>query len=88
MMKKKTRAAFVYLLRCADGTIYTGWTYDVARRVHAHQAGRGARYTRSRRPVELIYRERCASRRAAMRREIEIKKMSRARKLRLVKRDA
>jgi len=77
------RAAFVYLLRCADGTLYTGWTYAIARRVQAHQDGRGARYTRTRRPVELIYRERCASRRAAMRREIEIKKMSRARKLRM-----
>lgn len=84
MTKKTTRrAAFVYLLRCADGTIYTGWTFDVTRRVQAHQDGRGARYTRTRRPVELIYRERLPSRRAAMRREIEIKKMSRARKLRI-----
>jgi len=83
MRKTSRRAAFVYLLRCADGTLYTGWTFDVARRVRDHQQGRGARYTRSRRPVELIYHERLPSRRAAMRREVEIKRMSRKRKLRL-----
>ncbi len=77
------RSAFVYLLRCSDGTIYTGWTLDVARRVKAHQQGQGARYTRTRRPVTLIYHERLPSRRAAMRREMAIKKMSRARKLAL-----
>lgn len=75
--------AFVYLLRCADGTLYTGWTLDIERRVHTHQQGHGARYTRARRPVELIYQERLPSRTAAMRREIEIKKMTRARKLAL-----
>ncbi|MEW5718771.1 MAG: GIY-YIG nuclease family protein [Chloroflexota bacterium] len=83
MRKATRRAAFVYLLRCADGTIYTGWAFDVSRRVRDHQRGNGARYTRARRPVELIYHERLPSRRAAMRREIEIKKMSRARKLRM-----
>ncbi len=77
------RSAYVYLLRCSDGTIYTGWTLDVARRVKTHQQGRGARYTRTRRPVTLIYQERLPSRRAAMRREIAIKKMPRARKLAL-----
>ncbi len=77
------RTAFIYLLRCADGTLYTGWTFDVARRVRTHQLGRGARYTRTRLPVELIYHEQLPSRRAAMLREIAIKKMSRARKLKL-----
>jgi putative endonuclease len=77
------RAAFIYLLRCADGTIYTGWTFDVARRVQSHQKGRGARYTRMRRPVTLLYRERVPSRRAAMRREAAIKRLPRARKLAL-----
>ena len=77
------RSAYVYLLRCSDGTIYTGWTLDVARRVKTHQQGRGARYTRTRRPVTLIYQERLPSRRAAMRREIAIKRWSRARKLAL-----
>lgn len=85
MNKTTRRAAFVYLLRCADGTFYTGWTFDVERRVRAHQQGQGARYTRTRRPVELVYRERLPSRRAAMRREIEIKRMSRLRKLRMAK---
>ena len=77
------RSAFVYLLRCSDGTIYTGWTLDVARRVKTHQQGRGARYTRVRRPVTLIYQERLPTRRAAMQREIAIKRMSRPRKLAL-----
>ena len=77
------RSAFVYLLRCSDGTLYTGWTLDVARRVRTHQQGRGARYTRARRPVTLIYQERLPSRRAAMQREIAIKRMSRPRKLAL-----
>lgn len=77
------RSAFVYLLRCSDGTIYAGWTLDVARRVKTHQQGRGARYTRARRPVTLIYQERLPSRRAAMRREHAIKNMPRARKLAL-----
>ena len=77
------RPAFVYMLRCADDTIYTGWTWDVERRVQSHQKGSGARYTRTRRPVALIYAERLSSRRAAMRREIAIKQMPRQRKLRL-----
>ena len=75
------RPAFIYLLRCTDGTIYTGWTYDVEQRISTHQKGRGARYTRTRLPVELIYHERLTSRQAAMKREIEIKKMPRAKKL-------
>jgi putative endonuclease len=78
------RSAFVYLLRCADGTLYTGWTYNIAQRFQAHQAGRGARYTRARRPVQLIYHERLPSRHAAMKREIEIKKMPHARKFALI----
>jgi len=78
------RSAFVYLLCCADGTLYTGWTYDVAHRIHAHQSGRGARYTRTRRPVRLVYSEQLPSRREAMRREIALKRWSRARKLALV----
>jgi len=83
MRKTSRRAAFVYLLLCADGTIYTGWTFDIRRRVREHQRGRGARYTRARRPVELIYHERFPSRRAAMRREVAIKGMARKRKLML-----
>ncbi len=77
------RCAFVYLLRCADGSIYTGWTLDVARRVETHQKGRGARYTRARRPVTLIYHEKLRSQGEAMRREAEIKRWTRKRKLKL-----
>lgn len=79
------RSAFVYLLRCADGTIYTGWTFDVPQRVQAHQQGRGARYTRTRRPVRLMYSEELPSRRDAMRREIALKRWPRARKQALAK---
>jgi putative endonuclease len=74
---------FVYILRCADGSLYTGWAVDVAARVRAHNAGRGARYTRARRPVKLIYCEEFPSRADAMRREQAIKKYTRVRKLAL-----
>ena len=79
---------FVYMVRCADDTLYTGITTDVERRVREHngQGGPGARYTRSRQPVTVIYQERVASRSAASRREWEIKRMSRARKLALARR--
>jgi len=75
---------FVYIVRCADGTFYTGWTTDVARRVAQHNAGRGARYTRMRRPVVLVYREETPDRSTAMRREVAIKRLDRERKERLV----
>jgi putative endonuclease len=78
-------AWFVYLLRCADGTLYTGITTDVARRLAEHngEAGGGARYTRSRRPVTLAYFESAADRAAAARREAAIRRLDRARKLAL-----
>ena len=75
---------FVYIVRCADGTLYTGWTTDVTRRVAQHNAGRGTRYTRMHRPVALVYREEMPDRSAAMRRELAIKKLDRERKERLV----
>ena len=59
----------VYILRCGDGTLYTGSTNDLPRRLRAHQAGRGAKYTRSRLPVELVYQEPAADRSAALRRD-------------------
>ncbi len=74
---------FVYIALCADGTLYTGWTVDVAARIKTHNAGRGARYTRARRPVQLVYSEACPTRAAAMQREREIKRWPRARKLAL-----
>ena len=75
--------AYVYLLRCADGTLYAGWTFDPAGRLAAHNAGRGAKYTRARLPVRLAYLEGCGGKRAAMRREAALKKLSRAEKLAL-----
>jgi putative endonuclease len=75
---------FVYIVRCADGTLYTGWTTDVERRIAQHNAGRGARYTRMRRPVVLVYREEVPDRSTAMRREVAIKRLDRERKERLV----
>ena len=75
----------VYMLRCADGSLYTGITTDLARRVAEHngEGGPGARYTRSRRPVQLVYVEAVASRAEAARREAAIKRLDRARKLAL-----
>lgn len=74
----------VYILRCGDGTLYTGCTNDLDRRLWAHQAGRGAKYTRSRLPVELVYREAVPDRSAALRREAAIKRMDRRAKLALI----
>ena len=74
----------VYILRCADGTLYTGITSDLARRLAMHEAGTGAKYTRSRGPFELLYQETQPTRRQALRREIHIKAMTRAQKLKLI----
>ena len=71
---------YTYILRCADGTFYTGWTNDLDRRVAAHQSGRGSKYTRARLPVELVYYECFATKQEAMRREWEIKQLSREEK--------
>ena len=84
MTEAGDRAAwFVYLLRCADDTLYTGITTDLARRLAEHngEGGPGARYTRSRRPVTLAYTEPADSRAAASRREADFKRLERARKL-------
>ena len=81
-------AASVYLLRCADGTLYCGWTTDLERRLAAHNAGRASRYTRSRLPVELVWSQAQPDRGTAMREEVRIKQLSRAEKLALVDRAA
>lgn len=78
------REHFVYVLECADGSYYTGYTTDVERRVAEHDDGDGAKYTRGRTPVELLHSESFDSRSAAMRREHEIKTFSRSEKARLV----
>lgn len=74
----------VYILRCADGTLYTGWTNDIKKRLLAHNAGRGAKYTKPRLPVEIVYLEHAATKEDAMRREYVIKQMTRAQKLKLI----
>ena len=77
-------AAWVYLLRCADGTLYTGWTVDLERRLARHAAGTASAYTRSRRPVRLAVALRLPDRAAARREEARIKALPRAQKLALV----
>lgn len=74
----------VYILRCADGTLYTGIAADVERRVAVHNSGKGAKYTRGRLPVEVVYREKQPDKGAALSRELAIKKLTRAQKLQLI----
>ena len=76
---------YVYMLRCKDGSLYTGYTDDPERRAAVHNAGKGAKYTRSRLPVELVYRESCTDKSEALRREIAIKKLSKPQKEALIK---
>jgi predicted GIY-YIG superfamily endonuclease len=86
-MARKSRSKwFVYLVRCRDGTLYTGITKDVARRCVQHNAGTASRYTRSRLPVVLVYREPQASQSLALKREAAIKAMSREKKESLIRR--
>lgn len=73
-----------YILRCADGSLYTGWTNDLEGRIRTHNAGKGGKYTRARLPVELVYFEQHPTRADAMRREWHIKRLPRAEKLRLI----
>lgn len=74
----------VYILRCGDGTLYTGITNDLPRRLAAHRAGKGAKYTRGRGPLTPVYREDCADHSTALRRELAIKSLSRPKKLELI----
>ena len=78
---------YIYMLRCADGSLYTGWTTDPEKRAAAHNAGKGAKYTRSRRPVELIYSEVFDDKISAQRREYAIKQLSRREKEKLIEGD-
>lgn len=75
---------YTYILRCKDGTLYTGWTKDLNRRVKEHNAGKGAKYTKARRPVKLVYCEEFSTRTEAMKRECAIKRMRREEKERLI----
>jgi putative endonuclease len=80
----KMEGNVVYILQCADGSLYTGWTNDLSRRLAAHQAGKGAKYTKGRLPVSLVYVEKHPSKEEAMRREYAIKRLSRREKLALI----
>lgn len=75
---------YTYLLKCGDGSLYCGWTNHLEERVQAHNEGRGAKYTRGRRPVELVYYEEFATKQEAMQREWVVKRLSRKEKLRLI----
>ena len=70
----------LYILRCRDGSLYTGITTDVQKRLTAHNCGKGAKYTRSRRPVELVYQETCKDHSEALRREVQVKALNREEK--------
>lgn len=74
---------YVYMLRCADGSLYTGIAVDVERRFEEHKSGRGAKYTRSHPPLAVVYREKFSDKGAALRREAAIKKLPRVKKLKL-----
>ena len=76
---------YTYLLQCADGTLYCGWTNHLEKRVEAHNAGKGAKYTKSRRPVILVYYEEYETKSEALRRGAAIKKLSRQEKLRMIR---
>lgn len=78
----------LYILRCGDGTLYTGIAVDAKKRLLAHQSGRGAKYTRGRGPLELVYTEVCSSHSEALKRELAVKAMSREEKERLIRETA
>lgn len=75
---------FLYILRCGDGSLYTGITVDVPRRLAAHRSGKGAKYTRGRGPLALVYTEKCADHSQALRREREVKALSKDGKQKLI----
>ena len=75
---------YLYILRCRDGSLYTGITTDVEKRLEAHRCGKGAKYTRGRGPLKLVYRERCGDHSQALKRELEIKALPREAKLALI----
>ena len=75
---------YTYIIRCSDGTLYTGWTNNLEKRIAAHNIGTGAKYTKSRRPVELVYFEKFETKQEAQSREARIKQLSRKEKLELI----
>ena len=85
MTTKSAARHFTYIVRCCDGSLYTGWTTDLEKRVETHNSGKGAKYTRSRRPVELVYHEEFQTKEEALRRERAIKKLTRNAKEQLLR---
>lgn len=79
---------YLYILRCRDDTLYTGITTDVEKRLEVHQTGRGAKYTRGRGPLTLVYRESCGSHSEALKRELAVKRLTRMQKMELIDREA
>ena len=75
---------YTYIVECSDGTLYTGWTNNLEKRLEAHNSGKGAKYTKTRRPVKIVYKESFETKEEAMSRECAIKKLSRVEKLKLV----
>lgn len=75
---------YVYMLKCSDNTLYTGWTNNLDKRIQTHSRGKGAKYTRCRLPVRLVYFEKFEDKISAQKREYEIKKMTRSEKLKLI----
>ena len=83
-MEEEKQIWYLYILRCRDTTLYTGITVDVEKRFAAHSAGRGAKYTRGRGPLELVYRERCGTHSDALKRERIVKSMRRSQKEKMI----
>lgn len=86
MEDNREKVNYTYILKCSDGTLYTGWTNDLDKRLKDHNAGKGAKYTKGRRPVSVAYYEIFATKQEAMRREYEIKHMDRREKEKLMER--
>lgn len=85
---KETTRNYTYILKCGDGSLYTGWTNDIAARLRQHQSGKGAKYTRGRGPLELVYLEVYDTKSEAMSREARIKHFSRNEKMKLLESDS
>lgn len=84
-MDKEETISYTYMVECSDGTLYTGWTNDIRKRLQAHNEKKGAKYTRSRTPVKLVYLEKSDSKQQAMRREAQIKRLNRYEKEQLIR---
>ena len=84
-MDNQEKQNYTYMVACSDGSLYTGWTNDLEKRVRSHNEGKGARYTKSRRPVELVWHEAFPTKEEAMRREYEVKQLTRREKEALIR---